>query len=83
MANLINSGILPLVFKNEPDYDDIAMGDELCIENAPAQIAAGEEITVKNLTKGTEYVTILTASDRQKEMLYAGGLINFIKLQNQ
>lgn len=83
MANLINSGILPLVFKNEADYDDIAMGDELCIENAPAQIAAGEEITVKNLTKGTEYVTILTASDRQKEMLYAGGLINFIKLQNQ
>lgn len=45
MANLINSGILPLVFKNEADYDDIAMGDELCIENAPAQIAAGEEIT--------------------------------------
>lgn len=83
MANLINSGILPLVFKNEADYDDIAMGDELCIENASAQIAAGEEITVKNLTKGTEYVTILTASDRQKEMLYAGGLINFIKLQNQ
>lgn len=83
MANLINSGILPLVFKNEKDYDEIAMYDELCIENAPAQIAAGEEITVKNLTKGTEYVTILTASDRQKEMLYAGGLINFIKLQNQ
>ncbi len=83
MANLINSGILPLVFKNEADYDDIDMGDELTIENAPAQIAAGEEITVKNLTKGSEYATILVASDRQKEMLYAGGLINFIKMQNQ
>ncbi len=83
MANLINSGILPLVFKNEADYDDIDMGDELTIENAPKQIAAGEEITVKNLTKGTNYATILVASDRQKEMLYAGGLINFIKMQNQ
>ena len=83
MANLINSGILPLVFKNEADYDDISMGDELAIENAPAQIAAGEEITVKNLTKGSSYVTILVASDRQKEMLYAGGLINYIKMQNQ
>ncbi len=83
MANLINSGILPLVFKNEADYDDIEMGDELAIENAPKQIAAGEEILVKNLTKGSTYVTILTASDRQKEMLYAGGLINFIKMQNQ
>ncbi len=83
MANLINSGILPLVFKNEADYDDIDMGDELTIENATAQIEAGEEITVKNLTKGSEYATILVASDRQKEMLYAGGLINFIKMQNQ
>ncbi len=83
MANLINSGILPLVFKNEADYDDIDMADQLTIENAPAQIAAGEEIVVKNLTKGTKYVTILTASDRQKEMLYAGGLINYIKMQNQ
>ncbi len=83
MANLINSGILPLVFKNEAGYDDIDMGDELVIHNAPAQIAAGEEIIVENLTKGRKYVTILTASDRQKEMLYAGGLINFIKMQNQ
>ncbi len=83
MANLINSGILPLVFKNEADYDDIDMGDELAINNAPAQIAAGEEIIVENLTKGRKYVTILTASDRQKEMLYAGGLINYIKVQNQ
>ncbi len=83
MANLINSGILPLVFKNEADYDDIDMGDELAIHNAPAQIAAGDEIIVENLTKGKKYVTILTASDRQKEMLYAGGLINYIKLQNQ
>lgn len=83
MANLINSGILPLVFKNEADYDDIDMADELTIQNAPAQIAAGEEIIVENLTKGKKYVTILTASDRQKEMLYAGGLINYIKLQNQ
>ena len=83
MANLINSGILPLVFKNEADYDDIDMGDELSIENAPAQIAAGEEIIVKNLTKNHEYVTILVASARQKEILYAGGLINYIKMQNQ
>ena len=83
MANLINSGILPLVFKNEADYDTIEMGDELTIKNAPEQIAAGDEIVVENLTKGIKYATILTASDRQKEMLYAGGLINFIKMQNQ
>ncbi len=83
MANLINSGILPLVFKNEADYDDVSMGDELAIESAPEQVRAGEEIIVKNLTKGSTYVTILVASDRQKEMLYAGALIHYIKEQNQ
>lgn len=82
MANLINSGILPLVFENEADYDTIDMMDELCIENAAKQIAAGDKVVVKNISKNKEYVTILTASDRQKEMLYAGGLINFIKKQN-
>ena len=82
MANLINSGILPLVFENEADYDTIDLMDELTIENAEKQIAAGEKIVVKNLTKNKEYTTILTVSGRQKEMLYAGGLINFIKKQN-
>jgi aconitate hydratase len=82
MANLINSGILPLVFENEADYDTIDLMDELTIEDAACQIEKGDKIVVKNLTKNKEYVTILTVSDRQKEMLYAGGLINFIKKQN-
>ena len=82
MANLINSGILPLVFENEADYDTIDQMDELTVENAAEQIAAGDKITVKNLTKNKEYTMILTVSERQKEMLYAGGLINFIKKQN-
>jgi len=83
MANLVNSGILPLVFKVEADYDGISETDELVIENAISQIKAGNEITVKNITKGTEFVTILNVSDRQKEMLYAGGLINYTKNSNK
>ncbi|MBQ4515501.1 MAG: aconitate hydratase, partial [Clostridia bacterium] len=82
MANLINSGILPLVFENEADYDTIDLMDELAIEKAPEQIKAGDKIVVKNITKGKEYTTILTVSDRQKEMLYAGGLINYMKKLN-
>ena len=81
-ANLINSGILPLVFKDEADYDKIDMLDELVIKNAKNQVENGVEITVTNASKGYDFVTILNASDRQKEMLYAGGLINFIKNQN-
>ena len=79
MANLVNSGILPLVFENEADYDGLDMMDELVIEDAVNQIKAGDKIMVKNVTKNKECATILSVSDRQKEMLYAGGLINYTR----
>ena len=83
MANLVNSGILPLVFKNEADYDKVSQTDELVIDDVINQIKKGNEIIIKNVTKGTEFVTILNVSDRQKEMLYAGGLINYTRNLNK
>lgn len=77
--NLINSGILPLTFVNENDYDNIAMGDELVIENAVEQVNAGEKITVKNLTKGTEIICSLTITDRQRTFILCGGVLNSLK----
>ena len=79
MANLVNAGILPLTFKNEADYDRIEQSDELEIDDVKEQIKAGEEISVRNLTKGYEFTAILSVSERQKEMLYAGGLLNYTK----
>lgn len=83
MANLINAGILPLTFKNEADYDEICQGDEIVIGNVKEQIKNGDEITVLNKTKNTEFKAILSVSDRQKEMLYAGGLLNYTKESNK
>ncbi len=79
MANLVNAGILPLTFENETDYDKIAQEDELFIENVSEQIKTGDIIKVKNITKNFEFNTILSVSERQKEMLYAGGLLNYTK----
>ena len=79
MANLVNAGIVPLTFKNEADYDGIEQGDEIVIENVAEQIKNSEEITVLNKTKNTEFKAVLSVSQRQKEMLYAGGLLNFTK----
>lgn len=79
MANLINAGILPLTFENESDYDRIDADDTIIIENAPCQIKAGSVIKAKNATKNFEFNVILNASDRQKDMLYAGGLLNYTK----
>ncbi len=78
-ANLINAGILPLTFKDEEDYDRIYQGDVLVIENTAEQIKAGSEITVINKNTGKKFITILDVSERQKAMLFAGGLLDFVK----
>lgn len=79
MANLINSGIMPLTFDNEADYDKICEGDELEISGAVAQIEAGGKVVVKNKTKNEEYVTTIVLSARQKGMILEGGLLNYTK----
>ncbi|MBQ9625080.1 MAG: aconitate hydratase, partial [Clostridia bacterium] len=80
MANLINSGILPLVFKDESDYDKIDVNDVLEIKNAREQVL-NEEVTVDNKTKGYSFKTLLNVSDRQRQMLLYGGLLNYTKHQ--
>lgn len=77
-SNLINSGILPLVFENPADYDTFELGDELVIENAPQQ-ATQDTIEVKNLTKGLVYKTKPNFSDLEQTMILKGGKINAIK----
>ncbi|MCB2306423.1 aconitate hydratase [Clostridium estertheticum] len=77
-ANLINNAIIPLVFNDVKDYEDIDMMDELVIEDAANQIKKGLVI-VKNVTKGSEYKTLPEVTEREKEMLIHGGLINLMK----
>ncbi len=79
-SNLINSGIIPLVFKNPEDYDELHLGDQLIIENAPAQIEQ-EELIVKNKTTGKEYTMLPKLSELEKKMIRFGGKINMIKGQ--
>ncbi|GAA0739788.1 aconitate hydratase [Clostridium oceanicum] len=77
-ANLVNNGIMPLEFKNEKDYDDIDSLDDLVIENAVEQVKSGIVI-VKNVTKGKEYITTIDITERQKDMILEGGLLNLMK----
>ena len=73
--NLINNGILPMVFDNPEDYDKIDEGDELAVENALTAVEAGT-FELINRTKNQVYPVHIDASERQKEMLKDGGLIN-------
>jgi aconitate hydratase len=79
MDNLINNGIMPLALQNPDDYDQISPDDVLVIEQARDQIAAGGDIVVKNTTRDVVIRTRVQLSDRQQQMLLAGGLLNYIR----
>jgi aconitate hydratase len=79
MANLINAGIVPMTFADEADYEKIDLDDELKIEEIGDQIAKGDIIKITNVTKGFDFNAKVNFSQRQKDMLYAGGLLNYTK----
>ena len=79
MANLINAGIIPMTFADEADYDRIDQMDELTIHSVIGQIQNGDTVTVTNVTKGFDFLVNVALSPRQKDMLIAGGLLNYTK----
>lgn len=81
-ANLANAGILPLVFKNEADYDAIDQMDDLELPDIRKSIEAGGEVIVRDLTKGIDIQAEAILSQRQREMVLAGGLLNYTREQN-
>ncbi|MFL0197560.1 aconitate hydratase [Clostridium sp. WILCCON 0269] len=77
-ANLINNGIITLVFENQDDYEKIDTMDELEIKDALTQIE-NDIVTVKNKTKDEEYKMLLDVTERQRNMIRYGGLLNLVK----
>ena len=78
VANLINSGIMPLTFKNADDYDKINQGDRLSLSNVFDGMDKGILI-LKNETSGAEIELVCDFTDRQKKILKAGGLLAYTK----
>jgi aconitate hydratase len=78
-ANLINFGILPLIFKDPADYDLIKQGDLLSFKNLRRLVADGAtEIPV--MVGDREIMTVLQVSERERQDLLAGGTLNRVKL---
>lgn len=82
-ANLANAGILPFTFKNEADYDSIDQMDELELPNIRTAIANGGKVILKNKTKGTEIALEPVLTERQRDLVLAGGLLNYTREHNQ
>ena len=78
IANLINSGIMPLTFKNADDYDKLNQGDKLSLTNVFDGMDKGE-ITLNNETTGESFTLSCSFTERQKAILKAGGLLAYTK----
>ena len=76
-ANLINSGILPLTFVNAEDYDRIEQGDEIVLQNIRTAVMDNTNAVLVNKTKNEQYELTTDFSERQKDILSAGGLLNY------
>ena len=79
VANLINFGIVPLTFADPADYDKLSEGDELRIVGFADGVATKETLVLKDLTSGAEIPLCLNATERQRAILGAGGLLNYTR----
>ncbi len=78
-ANLVNFGILPLTFASESDYDKVEEGDNLEIMNVNESLRNNTMMTVKNKTKGFDFEVKYELSDRQRNIILAGGTLSYVK----
>ncbi|MES2217383.1 MAG: aconitate hydratase [Pseudomonadota bacterium] len=77
--NLVNFGIVPLVFANTADYEKISTGDVLVLSDLPETLKKGNEITATIEGKNTKIPLLHKLSPRQVDILIEGGLINWAK----
>jgi aconitate hydratase len=77
--NLVNFGIPPFEFTSDADCQNLEQGDTIKIENIRDQISSGHEVTVTNVTQGTEFTVKHTLSNRQVDIMLAGGQISYFK----
>jgi aconitate hydratase len=74
-ANLINFGIIPLIFKDQQDYELLKQGDRCALVGIRQAIETGATVIAVNVN-GREVLTLLDISDRQRLILLAGGILN-------
>lgn len=79
-GNLVNHGIIPMIFANPDDYDKIDLFDELSMENLLEQIPT-RKVIVKDITKNFSFEVNLDLTDNEVEVVLCGGQLRYLKKQ--
>ena len=77
IANLINSGILPMTFENPDDYDTVMQEETLTISGIIEGMKAG--VLTVTTGSGRAFNVNCSLTERQQAILLAGGLLNYTK----
>ena len=79
-GNLVNHGIIPMIFENPEDYDKIKQGDELEAEDLIDQMQT-KKVKIRNVTRNVTFQVRLELSDSELEVISCGGQLRYLKKQ--
>ncbi len=77
-ANLVNFGIIPMMFVDENDFDKIEQSDELSMRDITKAVKFEETFIIRNVTKNYDFKVKLELSKREREIILVGGVLNYI-----
>ena len=75
-SNLINFGILPLIFEDPDEFDRIEQGDRIRMVHLRSKLEEGGPLKIENITQGRIFEVSHRLNSREREVLLAGGLLN-------
>ncbi len=78
-SNLINFGILPLVFEDPADSEKLHKGDIVKISNIIKSLNNGQKFKVQNLSTGEEFTVYSDLTEREKKLILSGGLLSYVR----
>lgn len=79
-GNLVNHGIIPMIFEDPEDYDRLELGDELEIKDLIDQMQT-KIVRIHNLTKQKTFRVRLELSDNELSVISCGGQLRYLKKQ--
>lgn len=83
LSNLINWGVLPVMFEDPEDIYKLKLGDHLRITGVRNAILQGQPMILQNLTQDLSISVRHDLTHRQSEILLAGGLLQYIRVKNR